>query len=1820
MNGDLSQSRLAGNRVIAGHAKSQVQTFFDEIKNGTQNYRTVASLDAQIAQEYRGRCVLELLQNAHDALAESKPEDPGRISFVLKTSPEPVLLIGNTGRPFRLEDFKGVCQLAQSPKDPNESVGNKGLGFRSVLEVSGCPEIWSTTPVGSDMCFSFRFDPNVIDQVAAAAQDLGRCGLDVRSLFDTSGSLVDWSPEQLDQFRQFVAEREIDVPREAKFLSPYQLPLPVEEMPSDVKHLLDMGHATVVRLRLDGGRMLASEDAVQSVRKQLDDLREARSVVFLDHLAELVIEVEGDRHSLMRTVHLDTRLAGHQRINQRRLRIQIAETSPDNTGLHHFRVWTRVFGGDDDPSGKERICSAVKHLPNRWPEVRQATVGIAVEDTPEQVEGVFVIFLPTEKVTGTGAHVNAPFYGSLDRRQIDFNEAYNELILDSVLDLCLDAASELTGGRAEAWRARAVLDILSSNGNVGGEQWSLLSKLRERAEEQDKPLGDQAIILCDDGWHTPGEARLMPDISDDDPIGVGRWRKHAEFSIVSKVLDGRRVAVTELLEGLGGSVDPTHQEWVSTIERMARQIREGELNITWDDFLCSLLEVLPDGLRDKPRSVSADPLAEARFLPASDGRLIAASSSTRLFFPPVQGVDDTAEPIQDVPQALRERLAFLHPDVRTHEGKVRTNVQQFLDGRFVKTYRGEDLLRDVVIPALPSLPILHGSPEAEHWAEILKWAISLFGDKPPNTLRQLLQKLPVCCHGGWLPMSEAVFGLGWPDRHGDDIEILADELSNGAALRLKKMILLPPSDERWLIDVESWGKFFTHIGVVDGLRLRAVDITFTMGKHHSELPQKLPSGDTPSEAWMDWYNAVKGEIKPYYAGQFEYKLSGVQLLSEIHHLVGPTQSGRRALSNLLLCSIGRWNAGWESVTVTKVDGNPWRKSATSPLKHWLRRMAWLSDRDNIAEPLSRRWLVPESLLRGQSERYAHLDPLPLDLARKLSAESTLRDRLVMFGLNVYPTEDDQTGPELLEALARAWANDRVPSGRFDVFLGQVREAWRHLDLDKGFPDTFLVRNGKRSFSTHGLDEMADVFLPDNRDRAGALRAYGKGILEMEVKDANRVADALVAVAEVNRASQLKEEHTIDGAPWSGQAAGTVPLDASKYKWLPVILLSVAAHGGTNPAGATTTAWRNAADRLRRTSVIECNEIGTKIVHEDHFVAENEPRSQWLPGDVLAIRRDLKSHEDLAFAAQAMLNRQDISKDLRLVLGSLPIEDVTPKHIEAALERAEIDASAFADIRQRWTGNMSMIVDRVRPVLKLLDISEHGFDAAAADIGRLTEWLSANLPDWPAPELLSVARRSHDDHAMGTAAWHTLGEVAQLPAWNAVLAELEDRYETVGNRRVVEQTQAHLEEAMPLLRGFARYVALSENDPALFRLIERVTQDFDGDADWSTQWWEVPFVAVLNALIDRYEEIAELTPYVKLIEGSETAEHLRHRLEKAGIEIATDPYEMADRNRRRLVQVLSALRDLHRAWIKFSGSGRSGKGEPELPELLGELDGTEYLDDWSDKKLLALALQELDDDSKFIHACAGCSTLDEIRHQLNLTPQAIKKRRQERFAREREVIRRRRIHLVAGQSFEVGTSYSGLFDRLSGLAVPAGPCASKDEFTVLANVRKRGGSTGGRGLGGSPPPRPSADLTELVGVAGEIWAYRYLRSSFGEEVVTRKCWVSEIRRIVLPPVEDEPNDISDSHGFDFRFKYRRSRWHVEVKATAGEDSQFDIGISEIEAATRLAQSGSGRWRILRVRNALSKQPEFDWLPNPFEDKFKEYFRLHQGGMRVSYSRQ
>jgi hypothetical protein len=104
------------------------------------------SQEAQVTSDYRGRLVYELLQNADDAMGES-PDDSDRVSFLVS---DDYLWIANSGRPLTDEDVQGLCGLGASSKvdahgTRRASIGHKGLGFKSVLEITERPAVYSRT-------------------------------------------------------------------------------------------------------------------------------------------------------------------------------------------------------------------------------------------------------------------------------------------------------------------------------------------------------------------------------------------------------------------------------------------------------------------------------------------------------------------------------------------------------------------------------------------------------------------------------------------------------------------------------------------------------------------------------------------------------------------------------------------------------------------------------------------------------------------------------------------------------------------------------------------------------------------------------------------------------------------------------------------------------------------------------------------------------------------------------------------------------------------------------------------------------------------------------------------------------------------------------------------------------------------------------------------------------------------------------------------------------------------------------------------------------------------------------------------------------------------------------------------------------------------------------------------------------------------------------------------------------------------------------------------------------------------------------------------
>lgn len=120
-------------------------------KSGNRDY-ALRSLDERggaqdlVRQQYSGRYPFELLQNANDAARESGIS--GRATFVLT---ETALLVADNGAGFGEQQVKAICSLGRSSKGPGTSIGHKGLGFKSVGEITDQPQVVSSGT-------SFQFD------------------------------------------------------------------------------------------------------------------------------------------------------------------------------------------------------------------------------------------------------------------------------------------------------------------------------------------------------------------------------------------------------------------------------------------------------------------------------------------------------------------------------------------------------------------------------------------------------------------------------------------------------------------------------------------------------------------------------------------------------------------------------------------------------------------------------------------------------------------------------------------------------------------------------------------------------------------------------------------------------------------------------------------------------------------------------------------------------------------------------------------------------------------------------------------------------------------------------------------------------------------------------------------------------------------------------------------------------------------------------------------------------------------------------------------------------------------------------------------------------------------------------------------------------------------------------------------------------------------------------------------------------------------------------------------------------------------------------
>ena len=782
------------------------------------------SQESQVAHDYRGRLVYELLQNADDALLGVATTEDRALFRLTDTE----LWVANTGRPFTEADVRGLCGLGASSKAQSDgpkraSIGHKGLGFKSVLEVTHQPEAYSET-------VSFRLGREQADaRVSALWSDLGRGAV--------------------------------------RGVPAMRFPSKITDPHAAWQTLRGEGYHSAFRFPFHDGVTLEQKAALA---EQLLSLP-MTSVLFLKHLEEVVIEVA-----------MSSRDSSRQWLLERH-RVTEDGVVPcgglTETGLFRVDLVNREGVGDRywvAHNADVRIGSHREGLTGpAWEGVDVTEVSVAVRDADDpQIDSHsrrFHVFLPTQEPSGCSVLVNGAFTTDLSRQHVQVGATapnYNAFLVRQAAATFVGSLMPhlLTHGGP-----RYVLQVLTRGDEVGPAATLFAEALTSAMEEAPLlPSGDLTLTL--------GEAVLpAPVLGADGPAFASLLRQNS-------TVDGHRFPDPEFCEGVLAAVCADYGALALTpaaslkaladnVDASKAGLQDGsDTRFRIDPVLdlCTSLWERADAddrheLEQSARHELVFPVGENE-----DGtiRRIALGEESA-FYPPRASAEDL--PLQ--------RLRFLAHGVcwgslgRTEQRSVLEHQMKAWDALFdIKEFRFEEVMRASVLPGLTRTgtvddELRESNRSIEALATICRLAGKTTKADQPLPMGRLgsdraffnLSRLEVPCRSAnpdqpeWAPAHQVYFGRDWV---GDDsVEHIVDAMDAAGATMDIQFLAAPqvfaafsesilseggddesPANSADLVEGEvdldddtdealetsvddRWRNFFAWLGVSRGLRL-----------------------------------------------------------------------------------------------------------------------------------------------------------------------------------------------------------------------------------------------------------------------------------------------------------------------------------------------------------------------------------------------------------------------------------------------------------------------------------------------------------------------------------------------------------------------------------------------------------------------------------------------------------------------------------------------------------------------------------------------------------------------------------------------------------------------------------------------------------------------------------------------------------------------------------------------------------------------------------------------------------------------------------------
>lgn len=1780
------------NEIIS-KAEAHIRQFLDCPSNGIKWWETVKSYVRVATSEYYERTLIELIQNGSDALARKKVI--GRISILLDFGEGDfgTLYIANEGEPFTSSHFISINEPGVSDKKPGEGIGNKGIGFRSVLQVTDWPEIYSINPEGD---YNKKFD--------------GFC----------------FGYAKKEDIFNYSKGNNKDAERIINELPHYLIPVPINKSSKILDRFVLDGYVSVIRLPLN------SKKALDGITHQYESILTSSSPVmlFLPHVKSLNLKIiEGEKVVENITLTKNVLKLG---IGSKQENLEFENVDLGKQGtffVANKTVSLSLFKNSLKKSIEEKFLDEKWMLWNE-PIVVSAAVRI---DSDVQNPRCYT-FLPMGENTKSPihGHINAPFITSFARLDLNLEVPLNAYLFQELADLSLKSTRLVRESNIEN-RGIIVSDLICWNEDS-------FRYLMDAAEKDNINLESEPLFPTIKGEHgTWGTAKECYRVDDEKYIFFTPKyiAKVSNNYIIDPEIGITRIdRIDKFCQQLAGrEIKPNFSIKSNWAELLAKDLRKNKLNVSgWDEYYQDLSEYFEH---------EAWSLDQKRILIDQNWKLQQAGRTKdkikkrrSVFFSPVQVRTEDEEEIDasfdiKLPSQLAKHVSFMNDGLNWFEqdgGRRVKNIQRkFLENNsLVRRYRSQEILDEFS-------RVSSRTRSDRVRSEILCWVFQLIqAQKGGRQVDLKTIELFVPCNGGWFPSRSALFSQEWNTPEAKHLEkyIATGSLISQEVAKLKDRLVLSPIASPFNnLKIEQWRDFLSVIGVIDGLPV--IEMMTERKKyqgnslHPAIVGINLNLTDEVLSYWLNDINKLGKRVKhPYVDYEFITPFYTLPGLSEYDKFSDITKS---AFARLCVSGLTKWsNRYFEVIIEDQGSARDDTFSWPTLIKSFMKNQSWLPQvfpDDRRVEKYSKindSWYVPGEYI--QIPRYSEC--LHHEIRKYFDDSSTALERYKNMGGHIWM--DPRDSIYQISHLGNLMAGGYINDNHMTFFFQDYVDCWLNwLDIEQDrLPEDFtkqvnlVVRKGNKICC---IDKKSDnqhepIYVGIGRESYNSrmLQELDKPILALyrrrditkqEVRQ-SELAQMLMDVYGIPflDVSEIKIEIMSDNEIITPNNSHPYLIEEGLQWFEEVLLLAIESRSQqiTNISERNLTMIRNRLNNIRllRAGNISVRLDGNEIALPSFMKGCIEISHDDYPLIILQTTSNKPDWNELQVMSPyiaRLVGYPTIAERLELVISKLRQGKsdyiVEAPEIEEIADALSLSVEEVVHLRESYFAQASIIYEMLLPVMV------HYF--GNTNIIKMERDKGENITDQYIISMLNNIKNKLKN---------TPEEIIHFCSKSPPKNELREYFGidyADFNKALLALDQSPIINEQGQKEYFYNFISINKN-----KILESLRSKF------LNNYREQKAVEEYKSL----KSLSDLTPNpiwareFYLPDENIIRRHIDNWLSDNGCpnaewdndKISNKVESRIKRNNTTLTEFVEKVNVVIPLWLRKHENENAVKEAitniSNLKEIIQdscilefvELHENDYIEWMVDRNLWPKSMPY-----SLEYKTLKIST-DDINYYEN------------ELIRIKEQERKKKISIEI-DGVQVSSEFDGAekIEQLVRKGMKDSFLNSSTRFSKLegSEIKRKKETSKKNRKPSQYRERMNAVKKYDIGLAGEISAYYWLEHQY-EKYFTSDCWVSGYRNNILGGDQGD-----DSLGYDFKIPRTTDPLYFEVKSTVGDAESFELGETEII----YAQENSTKkepYRILFIQNVLdSKERRISVLPNPFGPMGRNYYRVTGSGLRYVF---